>query len=176
MCPAITSAVADARRRSLDHTAVNVAPTVSVCPLASDRPSAAAWASPSRVSAMSVVPCQRRTAFHSLCPCRISRTPGGGVTSDGIPGDASADGTLRNVAVVRLFASAREAAGTGRDELPGATVGEVLEHARARYGARFEAVLGTCRVWVNGETAGDDTSVGAHDEVAILPPVSGGSW
>jgi MoaD family protein len=79
------------------------------------------------------------------------------------------------VAVVRLFASAREAAGTNRDTLPGATVGEVLDAARARYGSRFSALLDTCRVWVNGESVPDDTAVGEADEVAILPPVSGGA-
>ena len=75
---------------------------------------------------------------------------------------------------VRLFASARETAGTGRDELPGTTVAEVLRAATAKYGHSFAAVLETCRVWVNGEEAAADTQVAAHDEVAILPPVSGG--
>ena len=83
-------------------------------------------------------------------------------------------GTLPRVAIVRLFASAREAAGTGRDQLPGATVADVLAAASDRYGAGFDAVLGTCRVWVNGESADPHTAVGPHDEVAILPPVSGG--
>jgi sulfur-carrier protein len=83
--------------------------------------------------------------------------------------------SLLAVAVLRLFASAREAAGTGRDEVAGATVGEVLEVARSRYGATFTAVLGSCRVWVNGEPADDDLPVGATDEVAVLPPVSGGA-
>jgi molybdopterin converting factor small subunit len=78
------------------------------------------------------------------------------------------------VAIVRLFASAREAAGTGRDDLPGDTVADVLRVARQRYGARFEAVLGSCRIWVNGEAADPGTDVGPNDEVAILPPVSGG--
>ena len=57
------------------------------------------------------------------------------------------------MAVLRLFASAREAAGTNRDTLPGGTVGEVLDAARARYGDRFSALLESCRVWVNGESA-----------------------
>ena len=84
------------------------------------------------------------------------------------------NGTLRRVAIVRLFASAREAAGTGRDEVPGATVADVLDAVRARYGPAFEAVLETCRVWVNGESADPTSAVGPQDEVAILPPVSGG--
>jgi sulfur-carrier protein len=199
---ATTAAVTAARRRSLDQTAANEIPAAAGWPSASARPSAAAWASPSGDRSMSAEPCQRRSAFHWLWPWRTSNTPGGGGVpappldrrpacdaprsgparpaapspSADIPGDASADGTLTRVAIVRLFASAREAAGTGRDELPGATVGEVLQAARDRYGAGFEAVIGTCRVWVNGDTADDTTSVGQHDEVAILPPVSGGSW
>jgi sulfur-carrier protein len=75
---------------------------------------------------------------------------------------------------VRLFAQAREAAGTGRDHLPGATVDEVLEAARRRYGAGFTAVLQQSRVWVNGEPAKPQQQVADADEVAVLPPVSGG--
>jgi molybdopterin synthase sulfur carrier subunit len=78
------------------------------------------------------------------------------------------------VAVLRLFAQARQAAGTARDEVAGSTVDEVLAAARARYGPAFADVLGTCRVWVNGEPAAGADLVGAADEVAVLPPVSGG--
>ena len=78
------------------------------------------------------------------------------------------------MAVLRLFAAAREAAGTGREVVSGATVGEVLAAARARFGAEFAAVLAGSRVWRNGEPASDDTPVGDEDEVAVLPPVSGG--
>jgi molybdopterin converting factor small subunit len=78
------------------------------------------------------------------------------------------------VAIVRMFASAREAAGTGHVDLPGTTVGEVLGAARQRFGPRFVEVLDTCRIWVNGDAADDATDVGPSDEVAVLPPVSGG--
>jgi len=78
------------------------------------------------------------------------------------------------VATLRLFASAREAAGTGRVEVGEATVGAVLDAARVRFGEGFAAVLATSRVWLNGEPADDDTVVRAGDEVAVLPPVSGG--
>jgi sulfur-carrier protein len=78
------------------------------------------------------------------------------------------------VAIVRLFASAREAAGTARDEIPGSTVGEVLAAARDRYGSEFTVLLDTCRIWVNGDAADEGTQVGESDEVAVLPPVSGG--
>ncbi len=76
---------------------------------------------------------------------------------------------------MRLFASAREAAGTGADVIEGATVGEVLARAEQRYGAVFSQILPTCKVWVNGDDAGPDTAVGPDDEVAVLPPVSGGT-
>ena len=78
------------------------------------------------------------------------------------------------MACLRLFAQAREAAGTSQAELPGATVGEVLDEASARWGAAFESLLPRCAVWVNGEPADRNTAVGAGDEVAVLPPVSGG--
>lgn len=78
------------------------------------------------------------------------------------------------MAIVRLFASARQAAGTTRDHVPGADVGEVLAAATDRYGPGFADVLATCRIWVNGQSARPDTPVGPNDEVAVLPPVSGG--
>lgn len=77
--------------------------------------------------------------------------------------------------VLRLFAAAREAAGTGQATVPGTTVGEVIEEAKSRFGDRFTAVLGTCRIWVNGEPAGNDDALSERDEVAVLPPVSGGT-
>jgi molybdopterin converting factor small subunit len=80
------------------------------------------------------------------------------------------------VATLRLFAAAREAAGTGRDAVDGATVEEVLAEARRRYGEGFAAVLDHSRVWRNGEPADGGEPVGPDDEVAVLPPVSGGSY
>jgi molybdopterin converting factor subunit 1 len=78
------------------------------------------------------------------------------------------------MAQVRLFASMREAAGRSHDELPGATVADVLDAAVARYGSDFEERLQQCRVWVNGEQVPADSPVAEGDEVAVLPPVSGG--
>jgi molybdopterin converting factor small subunit len=76
---------------------------------------------------------------------------------------------------VLYFAQARDVAGRASDDVPGATVAEVLEHVIGRCGPAFEDVLSTSRVWVNGEPAENQRVVGALDEVAILPPVSGGS-
>lgn len=78
------------------------------------------------------------------------------------------------MATLRLFAAAREAAGTGRVDLDGATVGDVLDAAEQRFGAAFVEVLGTSRVWLNGEPATRAQPVRPTDEVAVLPPVSGG--
>lgn len=75
---------------------------------------------------------------------------------------------------LRLFAQARVAAGTGSDDLPGATVGDVLDGALVRYGESFRSVLDTSKIWVNGEEADRSTPVEDTDEVAVLPPVSGG--
>ena len=45
-----------------------------------------------------------------------------------------------------------------------------------RYGTEFAAVLARSRVWINGDEAAEGPSTELHegDEVAVLPPVSGG--
>jgi molybdopterin synthase sulfur carrier subunit len=78
------------------------------------------------------------------------------------------------MATLRLFASVRVAAGVSRATVEGATVGAVVDAACARYGPDFAALVQTCRVWRNGEPAERDDPVDESDEVAILPPVSGG--
>jgi MoaD family protein len=83
------------------------------------------------------------------------------------------------MAVVRLrcFAAAREAAGTGTDEFDATTLGDLVDAARARYGPEWAEVAAHARVWVNGDEprAGAATVLAAGDEVAVLPPVSGGA-
>ncbi|MCB0995014.1 MAG: MoaD/ThiS family protein [Acidimicrobiales bacterium] len=78
------------------------------------------------------------------------------------------------MAQLRLFASVREAAGTNRTTVDADTVGGVVAAACDRYGPQFAALVQTCRIWVNGEPALEGDPVQEHDEVAILPPVSGG--
>lgn len=78
------------------------------------------------------------------------------------------------MATLRLFASVREAAGVSSAEIDAATVGEVIEAAARTYGEDFRSLLPSCRVWLNGDPAGDTDPVGPSDEVAVLPPVSGG--
>ena len=78
------------------------------------------------------------------------------------------------MASLRLFGPAREAAGVGHAEIPGRSVAEVLEAAEVRYGAGFAEVVAISRVWVNGESATPEALVADRDEVAVIPPVSGG--
>jgi sulfur-carrier protein len=75
---------------------------------------------------------------------------------------------------LRLFGPAAEAAGTRVDDIPGTNLSEVLGAARSRYGEAFGAIEPICRVWINGETPDEGMTLGADDEVALLPPVSGG--
>jgi MoaD family protein len=78
---------------------------------------------------------------------------------------------------VLFFARARETAGRRDDVIDAATLSELLTVARERYGSEFGAVLDASRVWVNGDEPerGLDTALAAGDEVAVLPPVSGGA-
>ena len=78
------------------------------------------------------------------------------------------------MATIRFFASAREAAGTDRDRVDQTTVGAVLDAAVERFGSGLAEVLPSCKVWINGEPADRDDPVSDDDEVAVLPPVSGG--
>ena len=71
---------------------------------------------------------------------------------------------------VRLFASAREAAGAANDVVEADTVGGALAVLRDRYGADFSAVLETARVWVNGDEPemGDATPLHDGELVAVV--------
>ena len=75
---------------------------------------------------------------------------------------------------VLLLGPAREAAGVAHDEFDGDTVGEILQSAVARYGADFDRVLAVSQIWVNGNEAELTDVVGPYDEIAVLPPISGG--
>jgi len=73
-----------------------------------------------------------------------------------------------------MFGPARVVAGTDRGNVEGATVADVLGEACDRYGPAFAEVVAKSRVWVNGAPASAEDPVGDADEVAVLPPVSGG--
>ena len=76
--------------------------------------------------------------------------------------------------MLRLFGPARVSAGTGSVDVPGASVAEVLDEAVRRFGPSFAEVVGASRLWVNGQAADRDAPLGDGDELAVLPPVSGG--
>ena len=79
------------------------------------------------------------------------------------------------MARLRLFANLREAAGTPQADFPGATVAEVLDAAKTAYGEDFSRGVAIAKVWVNGNPATADDQVSEQDEVALIPPVSGGT-
>lgn len=79
------------------------------------------------------------------------------------------------MAKLRLFANLREIAGTSEVEIDSDTVGGVIDSAVARYGSDFGKGVESARIWINGNTAAEDTPVGADDELVLIPPVSGGS-
>jgi molybdopterin converting factor small subunit len=78
------------------------------------------------------------------------------------------------VARILLLGPAGEAAGRRDDVIDADTLTDVLREAELRYGAHFTSVLAHSQVWVNGEAASPLQRVGPQDEVAVLPPVSGG--
>jgi molybdopterin converting factor subunit 1 len=78
---------------------------------------------------------------------------------------------------IRLFARLREIAGTGElvlDLAAPATIGAVWAELASRYGdlAPYGASVSAAR---NLEYARMDTAVSEGDEIAFLPPVSGGA-
>jgi len=78
---------------------------------------------------------------------------------------------------VLFFGVLKDLAGKSSDwiELPdGALVRDVLEHYAARE-PRLRESLASLAVAVNQQYAGAETALKAEDEVALLPPVSGGS-
>jgi molybdopterin converting factor small subunit len=76
---------------------------------------------------------------------------------------------------VRLFASLRELASARVVELQGSTVDELLRAAAERFGPEFDRIARAGSVVVGGERAALDRAVGDEDDVAFLPPFSGGA-
>jgi molybdopterin converting factor small subunit len=76
---------------------------------------------------------------------------------------------------VLFFASAREAAGTPSASFAssGRTLAQLTAELIAAYD-QLERLLSTCAIWVNGAPAPSSRVLRGGDEVAVLPPVSGG--
>jgi alkanesulfonate monooxygenase SsuD/methylene tetrahydromethanopterin reductase-like flavin-dependent oxidoreductase (luciferase family)/molybdopterin converting factor small subunit len=79
---------------------------------------------------------------------------------------------------VRVFASLRELAGGSVVDVDGTTVAEILKAMSERFGPAFDRVMEAGSVVVNGDRVapgdGTDRPLGPDDDVALLPPVSGG--
>lgn len=78
---------------------------------------------------------------------------------------------------VRLFASFRQQVGAGSVDIelgPRPRVRDLLQRLCERY-PQLGPTLETALVAVNLEYVGPDFELGERDEVAIIPPVSGGA-
>ncbi|HEY7660151.1 MAG TPA: MoaD/ThiS family protein [Actinomycetota bacterium] len=75
---------------------------------------------------------------------------------------------------VRLFAALRELADDAEVEAEGETVDDVVRALAERFGTRFEQIARAGSVVVDGDRASPDTPLTGGEEVALLPPVSGG--
>lgn len=78
------------------------------------------------------------------------------------------------MARLRLFGPAREAAGTSSVTLPGQSVSAIITAAEEQFGETFSRVVGVSNIWLNGEPVQPAAPVNDGDEVAVIPPVSGG--
>jgi molybdopterin converting factor subunit 1 len=78
---------------------------------------------------------------------------------------------------VLFFGMLRDLAGRGRDSLSlsdDATLGDVLDHYDKEI-PRLKEFAASIAMSVNQEYAGPDTKLKSGDEIALLPPVSGGA-
>jgi molybdopterin synthase sulfur carrier subunit len=76
---------------------------------------------------------------------------------------------------VRLFAAVRELAGAKELELEAGTVADVLTQLSERLGPKFDEIMATGSVVVDGQRADPGQHLAPDAEVAVLPPVSGGA-
>lgn len=78
---------------------------------------------------------------------------------------------------VRCFAAAREIVGTGElvVEIPeGSTLTQLVDEIRRQF-PRLDGLAGSLLLSVNREYAPLQRRLAAGDEVALIPPVSGGA-
>jgi molybdopterin converting factor small subunit len=76
---------------------------------------------------------------------------------------------------VRMFAALRELAGAPELDIHARDVGEVLDQLSEKLGPEFDRIMAAGSVVVDGERASRDRGLRPDDEVALLPPVSGGA-
>jgi MoaD family protein len=76
---------------------------------------------------------------------------------------------------VRLFAALREVVGASVLDVTSPDVAALLDRLSQDYGPAFDRIMAVGSVVVDGEVVGRDRTLEPGDEVALLPPVSGGS-
>ncbi len=82
------------------------------------------------------------------------------------------------MATLLLFGAMADIAGVRKQDLEAKTLGELVEAASERFGERFSKALTHCTLAVDGLTldhVDPSLELGPDSEVAVLPPVSGGS-
>ena len=75
---------------------------------------------------------------------------------------------------VKFFAGAREAAGVSTMQVEADSVQEALDEVTEARGDALARMITVSKIWLNGEPAEPDAAVTSSDEIAVLPPVSGG--
>ncbi len=76
---------------------------------------------------------------------------------------------------LRVFGPLREVVGASRLDVEAATVDDAVAAAVHLFGDDFARIMERSRVWVNGEPCEGSRALMPGDEVALLPPVSGGA-
>lgn len=75
---------------------------------------------------------------------------------------------------VKFFAGAREAAGASSMVVEANSVQEAINAVVSLHGDALARMISISKIWLNGEPAERGTLVSPEDEIAVLPPVSGG--
>ena len=78
---------------------------------------------------------------------------------------------------IQLFARLREMHGSATATVPlpeGSTVAELRKAIDLLWRGELRSLAQKSAVAVNGEYASDELVIGSNDEVALIPPVSGG--
>jgi molybdopterin converting factor small subunit len=79
------------------------------------------------------------------------------------------------VATVRYFAGARAATGRTAEEIPAASLKELLDLLELRHGERLTRILGACSFLVDGLSSREPTTTLTDTStVDVLPPFAGG--
>ncbi len=58
--------------------------------------------------------------------------------------------------------------------LPGDRVSMIVAAAEDLFGVEFARIMAVSNIWLNGDPVDFEAMVGDEDELAVIPPVSGG--